>query len=468
MKIKKILSLMTAMALLLGNVSAYAATPTLVDINTPEGLEEYLREYIKNNYKDPVTEAQLNAAQLKGMFDSLDPYSNYYTKEEYAELMDSLTGSFVGIGAYLEVYNGYVKITKPIPGSPAEKVGLAAGDIIMKVDGVSIENMALDTVVAKIKGVEGTKVKLTVLKNSTKKQEDFIITRGVIVIEIVSSKMLNKEQGYIALDAFDENAASKVIDAVESLVDKGAKGIVLDLRNNPGGYLSEAITLSDYFLAKGKEIVSIDYKNATDESIKDVTEAKAKGSNLPLVILVNANSASASEIVASALQMNGRAKIVGVTSYGKGTVQTLKELPQGDGIKLTIAEYKGPNNTKINGIGVKPDYVVALPDVSKKTEIEKLAPFTETKVSAAGETGLNVFAAQQRLNVFGNKLELTGKMDTATVNALKVYQKDNKLSITSKLDASTKKSLEEKTKQLYNQITFDSQLGKALEVLKKL
>lgn len=464
MKTKKLLCMLTAISLLMGSTSAYATSIIVADINTPEGLEDYLEQYIITNYKDTVTEEQLKAAQIKGMFDSLDPHSNFYTKEEYKAFLQSLSSSFVGIGAYLEAYNGYVKITKPIPGSPAEKAGLVAGDVILKVNGVSIENVPVDTVVAKIKGEEGTKVTLTVYKASTKKETVVTLTRSVIVFEIVSSKMINKEQGYVALEAFDGNASSKVIKAVEALTKQGATQIVLDLRNNPGGYLDEAIALSDYFLSNGDEIVSIDYKTDTDEVIMD----KTKGSSIPLVVLINENSASASEIFASALQKNDRAKIVGANSYGKGTVQTFIELPTGEGFKLTIAEYKGPNNTKVNGVGVKPDYVVKLPDAAEKLKFAGLAPLNETKVYGPGEMGLNVFAAQQRLNLFGNKLTLTGKMDTATLNALKVYQKDNKLSITSKIDAPTKKSLEEKTKQLYNQITFDSQLGKALEVLKKL
>lgn len=464
MKVKKILCLLIAIVMFAGNATAYAGVVTSEDLGTPEGLENYLEKFIITNYKDAVTEEQLNSAQIKGMFDSLDPYSNFYTKEEYKAFMESLSSSFVGIGAYLEAYNGYAKITKPIPGSPADKAGLAAGDVILKVNGVSIENIPLDTVIAKIKGEEGTKVTLTVYKASTKKETVLTLTRAVIVFEIVSSKMINKEQGYVALEAFDANASSKVIKAVEELTKKGATQMVIDLRDNPGGYLDEAIALSDYFLSNGSEIVSIDYKTDNDEVVMDET----KGSSVPLVVLMNENSASASEIFASAMQKNNRAKIVGTTSYGKGTVQTFRELPTGEGFKLTIAEYKGPNNTKINGIGVKPDYVVKLADATEKLKFENLLPLSKTAVYSSGGIGLTVYGVQQRLNLFGNNLTLTGKMDTATLNALKVYQKDNKLSITSKIDAPTKKSLEEKTKQLYNQITFDSQLEKALEVLKKL
>lgn len=464
MKLKKILCLLTAFSLLVGSTGAYAESTTTTDVSSSQALEDYLKEFIKNNFKDEVTDQQLDEAQIKGMFESLDPHSVYFTEEEYTKFRQSLSGTFVGIGAYLEAYNGYVKITKPIPGSPAEKAGLLPGDVILKVDNVNIENMPIDNVTARIKGKEGTKVTLTIYKASTKKEVKVTITRAVISFEIVSSKMLNKEQGYVSLEAFDAGASSKVIKAVEDLKKKGAKQLVIDLRNNPGGYLDEAIALSDYFLSNGDEIVSIDYRSEPDQMIMDDTT----GSSMPLVVLVNGSSASASEIFASAMQKNNRAKIVGTNSYGKGTVQTFRDLPSGGGFKLTIAEYKGPNNTKIDGIGVKPDYVVKLPDASEKLKFDNLAPFAEAKVYSAGETGLNVYAAQQRLNLFGNKLSLTGKMDTATVNALKVYQKDNKLSITSKIDASTKKSLEEKTKQLYNQITFDSQLGKALEVLKNL
>lgn len=463
MKHKKIGSIILAGALMLTPIQSYAI-PIIPDVSTPELMENYLKNYIKTYFKDTVTEDQLNDAKLKGMFNSLDPYSNYYTKEEYKELTENLSGSFVGIGVHIEPFNGYLKITKPIVSGPAERAGIRTGDVIIKVDGKSISGMATESAIKLIKGTEGTKVKITIVKESDGKEVTYDLVRSVVKIEVVASKMLSNNMGYVSLGEFDEGSAADVILAIKRLEAQKAKGIVLDLRDNPGGYLTEAIQLADFFLPKGAEIMSIDYKIGNDDVIQD----EKNGYEVPIVVLVNKNSASASEIVASALQKNKRAKIVGENSYGKGTVQDVVRLPEGDGFKLTIAEYRGPNKTKINGVGVKPDYEVKANDKEEAKVFENLAPMFEDKTYKEGMYGLNVFGAQQRLNIMGQSLKLTSKMDTPTIKALKDYQKTNKLTVSGNLDLSTKKSLEEKTNQLYNRITSDIQLEKAIEVLKEL
>ena len=463
MKHQKIWSFVLAGALMLAPVQSFAI-PIIPDVSTPEKLETYLQNYIKTYYKDATTDGQLSEAQLKGMFNSLDPYSNYYTKEEFKDLNESLSGSFVGIGVHIEPYNGYLKVTKPIKGGPAEKAGITTGDVIIKVDGKSISGLPTESSVKMIKGAEGTKVKVTVLKGLSGKEVTLELTRAVIKVEVVDSKMLKGNVGYVSMGEFDAGSASEVILAIKKLEAQKASKIVLDLRDNPGGYLSEAISLAEYFLPEKAEIMRIDYRAGDDEIVLDQTGM----ADLPMVVLVNGNSASASEIVAAALQKNKRAKIVGETSYGKGTVQDVVRLPEGDGFKLTIAEYKGPNNTKINGIGVKPDYVVKANDQEQAKAFESLAPMFEEKTYKSGGYGLNVFGAQQRLNLMGQTLKLTSKMDAPTIKALKAYQQANKLVASGNLDLATKKSLEEKTNQLYNRITSDIQLEKALEVLKAL
>ncbi len=464
MKHQKLWSIMLAGTLILAPVQSFAI-PIIPDVSTSEQLETYLENYIKTYYKDAVTSDQLNEARIKGMFNSLDPYSNYYNKEEYKDLTESLSGSFVGIGVHIEPFNdGYLKVTKPVKGGPADHAGIATGDVITKVDGKSLSGMPTESAVKMIKGAEGTKVKVTVLKATNNKEVTLELTRAVIKVEVVTSKLLADKVGYVSMAEFDAGSASEVILAIKRLEAQSANRIVLDLRDNPGGYLTEAITLAEYFLPKGTEIMSIDYRVGTDEVVRDDNA----GAKMPVVVLVNGNSASASEIVSAALQKNKRAKIVGENSYGKGTVQDVVRLPEGDGFKLTIAEYKGPNNTKINGIGVKPDYVVKANDKEQAKVFENLAPMFEDKVYKSGSYGLNVFGAQQRLNIMGQTLKLTSKMDAPTIKALKDYQKANKLAISGVLDIATKKSLEEKTNQLYNRITSDIQLEKALEVLKEL
>lgn len=463
MKYQKYLSILMAGMLLLTPIQSYAF-PIIPPVNTPEAMETFLKSYIKENFKDPVTDQQLNEAKLKGMFDSLDPYSNYYNKEEYKELTETLSGSFVGIGVHIEQYNDFLRVTKPIAGGPAEKVGIQIGDVIIKVDGVDISKVILEKAINMIKGEENTIVKITVLKTGTNKEVTFSIPRGVIKVESVASKMLPNNVGYVSLSEFDATSSSDVITAVKKLEAQKMKGLILDLRDNPGGYLTQAIELSDFFLPKNVEIMSIDYKEMQDEVVLD----QKVGYDIPLVVLVNKNSASASEIVAAALQKNGRAKIVGENSYGKGTVQDVIRLPEGDGFKLTVAEYRGPKQMKINGVGVKPDYDVKVNDHSLAEAYKLFVPMSEQKVYNTGTTGLNVYGAQQRLNFMGSSLKLTGNMDVPTVNALKAYQKTNKLTASGSLDLSTKKSLEEKSIQLYNRIISDNQLDKAIAVLKAM
>lgn len=442
-------------------LGSYAATyPIMPALETAENKETYLENYILENYKFDVNSDQLDLAKYKGMFQSLDPYSSFYTADEYKTLIENLSGSFVGIGIYIEVSDKYIKITKPLKGSPAEKAGIEAGDVIYKVDGKDIKGMADETVIKMIKGEAGTTVKLTVWKASTGKEVTVNIIRTAIHMEVVKAKMYGTTL-HVSLSDFTDNSANQVIEAVESYPE--AKSIILDLRDNPGGYLSQAVNLADFFLNNGAEIVRVDYKNGEDEVIKD----KTLGYKLPMVVLINKNSASASEIVASALQKNNRAKVVGVTSYGKGTVQDILKLPTGEAFKLTVAEYMGPNETKINGVGVKPDYEVAANDQSNAKVITSFSPMIENKTYKAGEIGLNVYGAQQRLNLLMNSaLVLSAKMDPATVTALKAFQKAQKLPVTGLLDTATKKLLDEKTVQLYNRITSDIQLEKALELLK--
>lgn len=461
MNFKKWLSFMLSAVILAAPVGASAAIPIMPEMKTPEDLEQYLEKYIIENFKDEVSEEKLNEAKLKGMFDALDNYSNYYTKDEYKSLVEGLSGTFVGIGVHIEESDKYIRVTKPVAGSPAEKAGIQIGDVIYKVDGKDIGGMSLDAAAKLIRGEENTIVKITVWKASTKKEVTYTLKRALVTVETVTSKMLPNNVGYVSLSEFSADSATQVIQAIESL--KGAKSIVFDLRDNPGGYLSQAIAISDFFLPKGSEIMSIDYKASDDQVIKD----ELNGYTLPVVVLVNKNSASASEIVAAALQKNGRAKIVGENSYGKGTVQDVITLPSGDGFKLTVAEYKGPQMMKINGVGVKPDVEVKLNDPLAADVFKALSPMLETKTYKAGEAGLNVYGAQQRLNIIQKaNLKLTATMDTMTVNAIKTYQKANKLSQNGLLDSFTKKSLEEKSQQLYNRITSDTQLEKALELLK--
>lgn len=315
-------------------------------------------ELIEKNYVEEVDTEKLMQKAIQGMVRSLDPHSSFLPPEAFEELQVDTHGEFGGIGIVITMKDGILTVVSPIEGTPAYQAGIQAGDKIIKVDDISTQEMELWEAVKKMRGKQGTKVVLTIMREKEPEPIEFILVRDIIPIESVKSMMLRPGYGYIWVTNFRDNTTNDIIKAVKAFEKQPEplKGLILDLRDNPGGLLDQAISTADLFLDKGK-IVSI--KGRFDKHSKSY-EARAKGTlqKYPMVALINGGSASASEIVAGALQDNKRALLLGTVSFGKGSVQTVEALRDGYGLKYTIALYYTPNDRSIQAQGIEPDVLV--------------------------------------------------------------------------------------------------------------
>lgn len=328
---------------------------------TQETLEKIktINELIEQGYLfgDEISYDEMEANAIKGYVQGLgDPYTVYYDAKETKALMEDTAGEFGGIGVVItqNVNTQIITFSTVYEGSPGEAAGLKSGDVLYKVDGEDISGQDLDTVVAKIRGEKGTEVELTVLRGEEYEELTYKVVRDIIEVKTVSSKMLDAEIGYVAISGFETITLSQFEKAIEDLTAQGMKKMIVDLRNNPGGNLSTVCDMVDLILPKGTIVYTED-----KQKIKEVFESdEEKQMNIPMAVLVNANSASASEIFAGAMQDYEKAKIVGTTTFGKGIVQNIYGLPDGTSLKITISEYFTPNGRSIHGKGIKPDIEV--------------------------------------------------------------------------------------------------------------
>ncbi|MCI9063469.1 MAG: S41 family peptidase [Clostridia bacterium] len=311
-------------------------------------------------WTDKINEEDLQDSAVEGYVSGLgDEYTEYIPKKEMEEYTETITGSFVGIGIYMiaDAESDRIVVYYPIPESPAEKVGMKSGDKIIKVDGIEYTSKDFDKIADYIKGEEGTKVNIVVERD--KKEISLDITRAKINTNPITIKLMENDIGYLNLPSFDDGTANDFKEKVEELKNKGAKSLIIDLRNDGGGIVDEATEIADYILEKGDTIIS----TVDNKGEKKVTHANKKPIfDLPIVILVNENTASASEILTAALKEHNKATVVGVKTYGKGVIQTLFTLSDGSGLKITTAEYYTPNGNTIHKQGIVPDEEVKLPD----------------------------------------------------------------------------------------------------------
>ena len=314
----------------------------------------YLKKLIDETYLHDVKEKDLNEGIYKGYVEGLgDQYSAYYDKKETKELTESLDGSFSGIGAVMtqDASSGVITITRVYDDSPAKKAGIKAGDVLYRVEEKTVTGKDLDKVVSWIKGKKGTKVNLTLLRGTNSDKIKVTATRDVINVETVKYKVLENQIGYISISEFDSVTGDQFAKALKQLQKKNIKGLVVDLRNNPGGSLTTVCDILDSILPKGLLVYTKD-KNGKKE---EYTSDEKHQLNLPMSVLVNGQSASASEIFAGAVQDYGKAEIVGTQTYGKGVVQNLFDLKDGTCVKLTTSEYFTPKGRNIDGKGITPD-----------------------------------------------------------------------------------------------------------------
>ena len=323
-------------------------------------------DLIDKYYVEEVTPGKLIEGAIKGMTSTLDPHSTYLSKEDYKEMQISTTGSFGGLGIELGLRDSQLTVITPIEGTPAFKAGIRPGDRILKIDSTATTDMSLEEAVKLLRGPKGSKVTLTIGRESEEKPIEVTITRAIIHIDSVISQMLEPGYGYIRVRNFQVDTSDAVRKAMQGMLKAGTlKGLVLDLRYNPGGLLDQAIAVSDLFLNDGK-IVYTDGRKPEDR-VEYKAHKEGTYNGFPIVVIINGGTASAAEIVSGALQDNNRAVIVGVRSFGKASVQTIRPLQDGSALKLTIARYYTPSGRSIQAKGIEPDVVVEQKVASQET-----------------------------------------------------------------------------------------------------
>ena len=443
-----------------------STTEEALDLDKELDFLSDLMTDIKTNYKDEVTYQQLLDGAYQGVISSLgDPYSVYYpTAEEGDSFVESVSGEFSGVGVSLERINDQCRVVAPIAGTPADRAGILAGDVITKVDGLDVTSLSLDAVISRIKGEAGTKVTLTILRNGT--SLSFPLTREVIKTTSVNYRMLEPTIGYIQITQFDNDSNTEFRNAKLKLLAQGAKSLVVDVRNNPGGYTSVAEDIANQLMPKGP-ITHYQQRGVIVETVNATGEGNLK---LPLVLLINQGSASASEILAGAWQDSGAATLVGTTTFGKGVAQQMANLTNGDEMKLSVFYFLTPKKHVIDQVGITPDYLVENVDKEEVAALadtyQSFAPMAEKEKPKAGVTGLNVYGAQQRLSLLGYSVPVSGTMDQKTVTAVKAFQKAQGLYAYGILDYTTMARLDGAADKLASgQGGQDLQLAKAIELL---
>ena len=367
--------LTAAITFIITTITAYNrinSTPTKY-ITSSDNISRNFKtfyNFIKDNYIGEIDEEQMLEFALKGYVEGLgDEYSEYITKEEMKEYMEDTIGKYVGIGVYIanDTKTNQIVVLAPIKESPAEKAGLQPGDVITKIDGIEYKGEQLDEASSKLKDEEGGKATLEILR----KEETITVEveRKEIKVNHIESKVLQDNIGYIGMTTFDEGTADEFKEHWENLKNKNIKSLIIDLRNNGGGIVDEALDIADMFTDKEKTLLITSSKDNTEKIEK---AKKDKIIDMPVVILTNEGTASASEILSAAIKENNeKVKIVGENTYGKGVIQTIFNLTDGSGLKLTTNEYFTPNHNVINKIGIKPDVEVELPEGKNAYTVEE-------------------------------------------------------------------------------------------------
>ena len=365
LKSAKILAVCLVILLLLGSCSLWK-----LENSNPEMPKQLPEEFqtlgqvwslLDQNYvnHDALNSEKLSRGAIDGMLEALgDPYTAYLDAESYKLMVDSLfEGKFEGIGAAVGVKDGQIVVIAPIPGSPAEQAGLLPGDKILEINGESTSGMSLDQAVLKIRGPKGEKVKLLIGREGIDIPIELEITRAEIKTSSVSAKMLEDNIGYLKISSFSEDTGKEVEEALDGLIDQGAKGVVIDLRDNPGGIVQTVVDVAGHFIDGGVILYEV---NKQGERKEWTAKRGGKAIDLPLAVLVNQNSASGSEVLAGALRDRGRAPLIGTTTFGKGSVNILYPLSDGSALYLTVERWLTPNGRPIEGKGLDPDYRVMI------------------------------------------------------------------------------------------------------------
>jgi len=409
-------------------------------------------QQVEDNYVEPEDTKTLINGALKGMVGSLDPHSSYMTKEEREDLMNETEGSFSGIGIEISLKDNVLTVISPIEDTPAYQAGLKAGDKIIKIEDKLTLDMDLQEAIKLIRGPKGSEVKLTISREGADKPLVFTITRDVIPLRSVKNYNVGNDIGYVRISNFYGNTYDDLIKALDNL-EKGGKlkGLILDLRNNPGGLLEQSILVSDEFLDSGI-IVSTKGRDPKQD-IQETAQKNKKPRDYPMIVLVNGGSASASEIVAGALQDNKRALILGTQTFGKGSVQTILPLSDGSGLRLTTARYYTPSGRSIQASGITPDI-----------ELEYVAPKESVKASEAKETTVTIREKDLK-NHIKNPSVTEGEEDKSNVKGA-TEPSAGETGKETKEEKTNDKSADDTASKIKALVDDDNQVRQAIQLLK--
>jgi len=399
---------------------------------------------IESNYVDPTKNDSMIEGAINGMVKSLDPHTSYMPPVSYKEMQEETTGKFGGLGIEISIRDGVLTVVSPIEGTPAFQAGIKSGDKIIKIEDESTLDMSLPEAVSRLRGDTGTPINITVFRKSFKAPKEFNIVRDIIKVRSVVNKLYENDIGYIKIRNFSKNTSGDLDKALADLKKKGITKLILDVRNNPGGLLNQAVEVTDRFLNKENLIVYTKGRSS-EQNMRFTSHDKVAGVSYPMIILVNGGSASASEIVAGALQDLNRAIILGTTTFGKGSVQTIIPLSDGSALRLTTARYYTPSGRVIQENGIQPDIFVEMEPITKNVKKENKVVEPEEKIK------LRRFLREKDL-----KKHLKGKssIEGIDVNTTNKLNEDR----SNKLD-------EERIKALKEDLRKDNQLQQAVALL---
>lgn len=461
---KKRIPLLIAIIIAITLLGAAAAAPQTS--NTIYTIES-LMDIIKSDYYKDVEDDTLIRGAIDGMFEALDPHSNYLNPEEFKELREFTGGEFGGIGVTIERKDNRITVVSPVAGTPAHEAGLDTGDIIISVDDTDIKDYTLDKAVTLIRGEAGTTVKLGIIKAGQKDTIYMEIKRAIITAESVltetpyrrkaKDEIKDKYIGYIRLTEFNEHTYKDFKKLLDDYKNENKKGIIIDLRNNPGGTLDSVIKICKEIIPEGP-IVHIDAKGEKND---ETYYSKLKSPPFKIAVIVNGGSASASEILTGAVKDSKIGTIVGTKTYGKGTVQNIIYLTDGSGIKLTIAEYMTRNKIHIDGKGIEPDITI------EPTSIQE-TPFEINRDIKNGTIGLDVYGIQQQIINLGNNVKHDGIMGKETLGAVNKLLKENNLPSVQYLNKETQEKINEIYEKTIIEKITDIQLQTAVKELQKI
>jgi len=381
-------------------------------------LFSYALTTIQSDYVDVPKSKDLIYGALKGMLASLDPHSQFMDPDAYKDLKIETEGQFGGLGIEIALKDGLITIITPLDGTPAWKIGIKAGDRIVKIDDKIARDFTLSDAVKLLRGKPGTVVNVTILREGEKKLLEFKITREIIKIQdIKEAKVLEDKIGYVRLTVFQETTSKDLAAALDKIKKAGADSLILDLRNNPGGLLDIAVKATENFLPAGKLIVSTKGRDAKQDLVFKSHGGDTAYLNWPMVVLINEGSASGSEILAGALQDNQRAIILGTKSFGKGSVQTVIPLPDGSALRLTTSKYFTPNNRSIQGVGIVPDVVV---EEERGTDTKEKGISLEEVFEKLEKSPAQPEATEKSTQDYKNDVQIKRAIDL--IKGIRVYQ----------------------------------------------